>query len=481
MSKTLKDKAVSGIAWTSVERFSQQIIQFVIGIIIARILSPQDYGIIGMTAIFFAVANTFVDSGFGSALIQKKDRNDIDYSTCFYFNLAVGFVSYLILFFIAPVISNFYRIPLLCDVIRVLGLSLIVNSLTISQTARMTAEMKFKEMSVITIIIQIFTGIVGLYFAYTGWGVWALVFQQLGSSIAKLIIIEVYLKWIPQFVFSIPSFKHMFSYGSKILCSSLINVIYDNMYTLVIGRVFSAKDVGYYNRGNQFAILPTTTILNIFMKVAFPLMAEVQNDTGKLQIAYKKFLRVPIFILYPILFGLIVLAKPLILVLLGEKWLPAVPILQVLCIGSFFDPLTHINLNILYVKGRTDLVLKLELLKKPIAFIILFGMIPLGLWWLCLGRAIYGFIAYCFNCYYTGRFINFGFWKQMYYNVPVILKAGIMGALCYLSLHISENPFFQLFTGIAIGLISYIAIAIITKDETWMDVKAFLLKGQNVL
>lgn len=481
MSKTLKDKAVSGIAWTSVERFSQQIIQFVIGIIIARILSPQDYGIIGMTAIFFAVANTFVDSGFGSALIQKKDRNDIDYSTCFYFNLAVGFVSYLILFFIAPAISDFYRIPLLCDVIRVLGLSLIVNSLTISQTARMTAEMKFKEMSVITIIIQVFTGIVGLYFAYTGWGVWALVFQQLGSSIAKLIIIEVYLKWIPQFVFSIPSFKHMFSYGSKILCSSLINVIYDNMYTLVIGRVFSAKDVGYYNRGNQFAILPTTTILNIFMKVAFPLMAEVQNDTGKLQIAYKKFLRVPIFILYPILFGLIVLAKPLILVLLGEKWLPAVPILQVLCIGSFFDPLTHINLNILYVKGRTDLVLKLELLKKPIAFIILFGMIPLGLWWLCLGRAIYGFIAYCFNCYYTGRFINFGFWKQMYYNVPVILKAGIMGALCYLSLHISENPFFQLIIGIATGLISYIAIAIITKDETWMDVKAFLLKKQNVL
>lgn len=481
MSKTLKDKAISGIAWTSVERFSQQIIQFVIGIIIARILSPQDYGIIGMTAIFFAVANTFVDSGFGSALIQKKDRNDIDYSTCFYFNLAVGFVSYLILFFIAPAISDFYRIPLLCDVIRVLGLSLIVNSLTISQTARMTAEMKFKEMSVITIIIQVFTGIVGLYFAYTGWGVWALVFQQLGSSIAKLIIIEVYLKWIPQFVFSIPSFKHMFSYGSKILCSSLINVIYDNMYTLVIGRVFSAKDVGYYNRGNQFAILPTTTILNIFMKVAFPLMAEVQNDTEKLQIAYKKFLRVPIFILYPILFGLIVLAKPLILVLLGEKWLPAVPILQVLCIGSFFDPLTHINLNILYVKGRTDLVLKLELLKKPIAFIILFGMIPLGLWWLCLGRAIYGFIAYCFNCYYTGRFINFGFWKQMYYNVPVILKAGIMGALCYLSLHISENPFFQLIIGIATGLISYIAIVIITKDETWMDVKAFLLKKQNVL
>ena len=451
MGKSLRDKAVSGVAWTSIERVGQQLVQFVIGIFIARILTPADYGVVGMTAIFFAVASVFVDSGFGSALIQKKNRTEADYSTCFYFNCFVGVLLYLLLWFFSPAIAAFYRTPILCDVLRALGVTLVINSMIVSQNARMTAEMRFKEMSVITIATQLFTGIVGLYLAYTGWGVWALVFQQISSCVARLVMMELHLRWMPQLVFSMASFRHMFSYGSKILCSSLINVTYDNMYTLVIGRTFSAKDVGYYNRGNQFAMLPTTSILNIFMKVAFPVMAEVQDDTEKLKTAYKKLLRVPLFVLYPMLFGLMTLAEPLVLLLLGEKWLPAVPLLQVLCIGSFFDPLTHINLNILYVKGRTDIVLKLELIKKPIAFAILFGMIPLGLWWLCFGRALYGFIAYCFNCYYTRKFINFGFWEQMYYNMPVLMKSGFMGGLCYSCLFLFDSPLVQLLAGIAVG------------------------------
>lgn len=476
MSSSLKRQAVSGVTWTSIERFTQQVIQFVIGIAIARVLAPSDYGVVGMTAIFFSVAATFVDSGFGSALIQMKDRDEVDFSTCFYFNAVVGVLLYAVLWFVSPAIADFYRTPILCDVTRVLGLTLLVNSLTISQTAKMTAEMRFKEMAVISIVTQLATGAIGLYLAYDGWGVWSLVLQQLGSSVTRLLTMELFLRWRPKLVFSVVSFRHLFSYGSKILCSSLINTIYDNLYTLVIGRTFSAKDVGFYNRGNQFAVLPTNTILSIFMKVAFPLMSQVQDDVDKLRTAYMKFLRVPIFILYPMLFGLIALAKPLILVLLGEKWIPAVPLLQVLCIGSFFDPLTHINLNILYVKGRTDLVLRLELIKKPIAFILLFSMIPLGLWWLCFGRAIYGFVAYCFNCYYTGKFINFGFWRQMYYNVPVILKSGIMGALCYACLFVFEQPSAQLLAGVLVGIVSYFAIALITNDETFNDVKQIILR-----
>jgi len=476
MSNSLKKQAVSGVAWTSVERFAQQIIQFVIGVAIARVLSPADYGVVGMTAIFFAIANTFIDSGFGSALIQKKNRNEDDYSTCFYFNIIVSVILFGIIYVCSPAIARFYRTPILCDVTRVLSITLIINALSISQTSKLTAEMQFKPMAVITVVSQLATGALGLFMAYTGYGVWALVFQQICGSIVRLVLIEVYLKWIPKWIFSKESFHHMFSFGSKILCSSLINTIYDNIYTLVIGRVFSPKEVGYYNRGNQFAYLPSQTLLSIFMKVAYPLMAEVQDDVDKLRKTYKKFLRVPLFVLWPILFGLMALAKPLILLLLGEKWLPCVPILQVLCIGNFFNPLTHINLNILYVKGRTDLVLKLELIKKPIAFAILFGMIPFGLWWLCLGRAIYEFIAYCFNCYYTQKFINFGFWKQMYYNVPVLVKSGIMGGLCYLCNFIFDNPWLQLFVGVAVGIISYFIMAVITKDETMEDVKQILLK-----
>lgn len=469
--KDMKARATSGIAWTAIEKFAQQALQFAIGIVIARILSPQEYGIIGMTAIFFAVANTFVESGFGSALIQKKDRNEADYSTCFYFNIAVSLALYALLWAAAPYIATFYRTPVLSDVIRGLGISLVINSASIAQTTKLTAEMRFKEMAKVTMATQVVTGAAGIVLAYRGYGVWALVFQQVSGSAVKLLLIEVCTRWRPALVFSRSSFRHMFSYGSKILCSSLINTVYDNLYTLVIGRMFAAKDVGFYNRGNQFATLPTSTLLSVFMKVAFPLMAEVQDDTEKLRKAYKKFIRTPLFILYPTLCCLIALADPLICSLLGDKWQPAAPLLQVLCLGAFFDPLTHINLNVLYVKGRTDLVLKLELIKKPIAFIILFASLPLGLFWLCFGRSVYGLVAYCFNCHYTKKFIDFGFWQQIWYNVPVLLKSVIAGLASYAASSIPTTPISQLLAGASAGALTFIALAVTTHDETWEDIK----------
>ncbi|MDD7725004.1 MAG: lipopolysaccharide biosynthesis protein, partial [Bacteroidales bacterium] len=256
----MKSKAASGLAWTSFEKVGQEVIQFVIGIIIARILAPEDFGVVGMTAIFLALANTIVDSGFGSALIQKKDRTEADYSTCFYFNILVGFAIYGILWIAAPWIADFYRTPILTDVVRVLGIAFIINSLSISQTARMTAEMQFRQMSVITIVAQLVTGLVGLVLAMTGWGVWALVFQQIASGAVRLIGMGIALKWVPSLQFSRQSFRHLFGFGSKILCSSIINTVYNNLYTLVIGRAFLPSDVGYYTRANQTAALPTNSL-----------------------------------------------------------------------------------------------------------------------------------------------------------------------------------------------------------------------------
>lgn len=473
---TMKEKAVNGVFWMSVERFGSQILALFIGISIARILTPEDYGIIGMTAIFIAVATTLLDSGFGSALIQNQDRTEKDYSTCFYFNIVVGLLLYVVLFLAAPFIADFYRTPLLESVCRVLSLVFVFNSLIISQTARLTIELRFRELCIVTLGTQLLTGIVGFVMAFKGYGVWALVFQQVGAAILRVCLIEWITHWKPLFLFSKAAFYRMFSFGSKVLCSGVINTIYDNIYTLVIGRVFSPVEVGLYNRGNQFAQLPSQSLLSVIMKVAYPLMAEVQNDSDKLCKAYQKFLRIPVFILYPVLVGLIVLAKPFIYVLLGEKWLPCVPLMQILCLGYLFDPLTHINLNILYVKGRTDLVLKLELIKKPIALIILFGMIPFGLWWLCAGRALYGFIAYCFNCYYTGKFIGFGFWQQMYYNVPVIVKSALMGVVCWGTALCFEEPWVKLLMGILAGVVSYVGMAFMTHDESFHDVKEVILK-----
>ena len=466
MSNNIKDKALSGIAWTSLERLVQQIVQFVIGILIARVLAPEDYGVIGMTAIFFAVAQTLIDSGFGSALIQKQNRTETDYSTCFYFNALLGIVLYVFLYFSAPSIAAFYHTPILCDVMRMLGLTLIVNSLMIAQMAKLTAEMRFRVMSVITILTQVLTGVIGLLMAYSGYGVWALVCQQVGGTVCQLLLLECYMRWVPSPVFSMSSFRHMFSFGSKILCSGMINTIYDNLYTLVIGRTFSAQQVGFYNRGNQFATLPSNLLLSVVMKVAYPLMAAVQEDRERLRTAYIRFLSLPLCILYPVLSGMIALAKPMVLVLLGEKWLPAVPLLQILCLGAFFDPLTHINLNILYVKGRTDLVLKLELIKKPIAFLLLFVSLPFGIYWLCLSRSVYGLIAYCFNCHYTASFIDYGFWKQVGSNSSVVVRSAVMGAVCYGCTLIAISPLAQLIVAVIVGVVLYFLLAIITKDDT---------------
>lgn len=465
----MKSKAASGLAWTSFEKVGQEVIQFVIGIIIARILAPEDFGVVGMTAIFLALANTIVDSGFGSALIQKKDRTEADYSTCFYFNILVGLAIYGILWIAAPWIADFYRTPILTDVVRVLGIAFIINSLSISQTARMTAEMQFRQMSVITIVAQLVTGLVGLVLAMTGWGVWALVFQQIASGAVRLIGMEIALKWVPSLQFSRQSLRHLFGFGSKILCSSIINTVYNNLYTLVIGRAFLPSDVGYYTRANQTAALPTSSLTQVVMKVAYPMMAQVQDDVERLRNAYTKFLRAQLFVIFPVLLGIAALAEPLFLVLLGEKWLPAVPLLQVLCLGMLFDPLTVINLNILYVKGRTDLVLRLELIKKPIAFLILFLSLNFGLMWLCAGRALYCLIAYAFNCYYTGRFIGMGFWRQIVIILPVLVRGVVMGAVCYGLCLVISNPLAQVIVGALAGGAVYLGMAYAAHDDTMVD------------
>lgn len=470
----LKGVAARGLAWTAFEKVAQQVIQFVIGVVIARILSPEDFGVVGMTAIFMAVANTVVDSGFGSALIQKRERGESDYATCFYVNVGLGLVMYGVMWIAAPWIAEFYRSEILEDVVRVLGLSFVVNSLCIAQNARMTAEMRFREMSVITVVAQLSTGVVGLVMAFMGCGVWALVFQQLAGCVVRLVGVEVYLRWWPKGGWSWESFRGLFGFGSKILCSSLINTVYNNLYTLVIGRVFSAGDVGYYNRANQFAELPSNSLLQVVMKVAYPLMAKVQDDVERLRAAYRKFLDLPMFVLSPVLVGMAVLAEPLVLVLLGEKWLMAVPLLRVLCVGAIFSPLTHINLNILYVKGRTDLVLRLELIKKPIGFLILFVSMGWGLWWLCAGRALYCLVAYAFNCYYTGKFIGLGFWRQMGLCLPIWGRAVVMGVACWVCVVLFEGAWEQLVVGTVVGAVVYVGMAVVMRDEVLGDLVGFV-------
>lgn len=466
---SMNSKAVSGVLWTMIEKIGLYVIQLIISIVIARIIGPNNYGLIGMLAIFVALSNTLLDSGFANALIHKRDRTNVDYSTAFYFNVVVGIVLYLSLLLCSSLIADFYNEPQLRVISQVYFLSFLINSLSIVPIAKMTIEMKFKEQSIISIVVQLLTGCVGVLMALSGYGVWALVAQSLGGGMMRMIMLYVYSKWWPMLCFSLVSFKELFNYGSKLLCSSLINTVYNNLYAVVIGRRFSAIEVGNYDKSNQFASLPSTILTSVIMKVLFPLMSEVQDDDEELRNMYAKFIRIPLFFLYPVLVLLSVLSYPLVVLLLKDAWIDAVPILQVLCFVFVFDPLTQINLNILYVKGRTDLVLKLEFIKKPIGLLILFMTMPFGIIAMCFGRIVYSAIAYGINSYFCGSMIGLNIISQFRMWVPILCRAIVSGVVCWFVCCFIDRAILQIVFGGACGVITYILLAIITKDTSLKD------------
>lgn len=456
--------------WTGLDRLGTRFIQFVIEILIARVLLPSDYGLIGMLAIFMVIAQTFIDSGFSNALIQKKDRNLNDYSTVFYFSIIVASFIYLILYFSAPFIAEFYHQPILCNVSRVYLLTLIINSFSITQTAKLTIDLNFKVQAIISILSILVSGSIGIYLAYSGFGVWALVWQGITAAFVRTIAIWIASRWKPLLVFSKESFDRLFSFGSKLLASSLINNVYNNISTLIIGKAFHATELGYFTRAQQFCQLPTQTITNIVIKVNYPILAELQDDNEKLVESYKILLRTPIFILYPLLFGMSVLAVPMIQVILGEIWVPAAYLIPILCFGCLWDPLSSINLNLLYVKGQTNLVLKLEFIKKPIAFILLFCSIPLGLKGMCCALSLYSLIAFSFNCYYTDKILDFGILKQLKSILPIFLYCIIMSIFVYGSTFFIINPVTKLIIGSLIGILSYLMITYFVKDKSLFQI-----------
>lgn len=480
MASSLKDKALHGALWVTVEKLSQQVFLFVVSIILARLLSPHDYGIIGMLAIFMAISNTFIDSGMGSALVQKQDCTQADYSTVFFFNLLISILAYGLLYFAAPYIAAFYKTPILEEVTRFSALNLIIGALAAIHRTRLSILLQFKIQSLVSIVSMLISGLSGIWLAYEGYGVWALVYSTLIGGASATMLLWAVAHWHPSLSFSLTSFRALFGFGSKLLCSGLINTIYSNLYTLVIGRAFSAAQVGYYNKGNNYAMLPYTTILSTLLKVNFPILAQLQHDDKRLLEAYKRLLRLPMYILYPTLVGMATIATPMIEVMIGAKWLPCVPILQVLCFGYLFSPLTHLNLNLLYVKGRTDLVLKLELIKKPIAFLILFITIPFGIIPLVIGKACYEFIAFSLNCYYTKKMLNYGMWQQIRSLIPILCNCAVMCGVVSLSMSFFNSPQAKTITGIAVGICSYIAYSIITQDDSFREIFEIVKKKVRV-
>ena len=453
--QTLKQATTKGLFWSSVERFSNQGVQFVFSIILARLLSPSDYGIIAMVTIFFAVAQSFVDSGFSNALVRKTDRVEEDLSTCFYFNIGVGIIAYIVLFLIAPLVANFYNQPILSPIIRITGLGVILNSLCVVQQALFTIKIDFKSQAKITLSATVISGIVGILLAYQGYGIWALVWQGVASSIVRMGLLWLMSKWRPRTGFSKSSFNYLFGYGSKLLASGLLDTIYNNIYPIVIGKFYNPAQLGNYSRALGWAQLPSANITSILQRVTFPVLSAIQDDTLRLQNSYRRLLKLSAFIVFPLMMGLASMASPLIRVILTAKWDGCVLYLQILCFALMLYPIHAINLNLLQVKGRSDIFLRLEIIKKIIGVVILIITIPLGITAMCLGMVFSSIICLIVNTYYTSRFIDVGLLTQLKDLRIILINSLVMGGGIYILTSFIDIEGLKLVMGIVIGFLLY--------------------------
>lgn len=463
MSESLKSKTTKGIIWSSIERFSTQGIQFLIMIIMARLLAPKDYGLIGMVTIFLAVSQSLIDSGFSQALIRKQNRTDIDNSTVFYFNIVVSSTLYIILYTSAPFVADFYNQPELTSVMRVICLGVIINSLAVVQRALLTVKIDFKTQAKASLTAATFSGCIGIFLAYKNFGVWALVVQQLLNLSTNTLLLWFFSHWRPKAIFSWYSFKELFTFGSKLLASGLIDTLYRNIYPIVIGKLFNASSLGYYTRAHQFSEFPSSNVTGIIQRVTYPVLCGIQNDVKRLETIYRKFLKLSAFIIFPLMIGLAAVAKPFVNIMLGAQWEFCGQLLQIICFSMMWYPIHAINLNLLQVRGRSDLFLRLEIIKKILGISVLCTTAPFGLIYMCYGQILNSLIALIINTYYTGKLIQVGYFKQMRDLLPTILLSLTMFVSIKIVNRFISTDILQLISGIIVGLIVYLSGSYIFK------------------
>lgn len=469
------------MAWNAIERFSTQGIQFLITIIIARILTPTDYGLVAMLSIFLSLAQTFVDSGFYNALIQKKNRTEADYSTMFWFNLAVAAFFYLLLFVSAPLIARFYNQPALVALVRVLGLGLITNSFGTVQMARFTIMLNFKKLAIASLISTSLSGILGIMMAMQGCGVWTLVFQQLLSSMIWVISLCRLSSWFPRRCFSKESLLSFYSYGSKLLFAGLLQTLYLNMYSLVIGKFFNASTLGYYNRASSLGLFPASNFRNVVHSVYFPILCRYQENPTKFSQLFCVYLRLSSFILFPLMIGIAALASPFVSLILTDKWLVMVPMMQVICLAMMWYSVMQANSSVLDAKGRTDWHLRSEIPKKLAALLILIVMLPQGIMYVCWGTALYSLVDLCIGIAYSRRVTGIGYKKQFHILFPTLMLSLVMGVLVFWLTSFIDSDVWSLLVGAVVGVLFFVGTAFLLRMSEAKMLVSFLKERRIVL
>lgn len=488
---SLRYKTIKGVGWSAIDNVAGYAITFVVGIILARLLSPEDYGLLGLIAIFTAICNCFIYSGFGSALIRKKEATEDDFSTVFIFNLGMSILFYVVLFLCAPLISEFFDRQELVALIRVSTFSMIISALAATQRTKLTKRIDFKTQTKITIISAIIRGTVGITTAFLGWGVWALVAQDLVGTSMTTILLWHYNKWIPKMRFSKKSFHELFGFGSKLLASGLIDTIWKEIYQVVIGKCYTPATLGQYTRAIMFSSILSSNVTSVVQRVSYPVLSSIQDDKLRLKEGYRRIIKITMLISFYGMLMLAAVAKPMTIVLIGEKWLQAAVFLQIICFVSMLYPLHAINLNMLQVQGRSDLFLRLEIIKKVIAIGPLLLGVFISIYWMLVGSVLTGFFAYYLNSYYSGPMIGYSVKEQIKDILPSFFVSATASLFAFLPVLIydliwhSNNWQVAAFVIFPLQLIIGIAVFIILneriKKSEYIELKGIVSSIYNKL
>ena len=460
-----KSKILFSLFWKLMERGGTQWIQFIVQIVLARLLIPEDYGIIALVTIFINVANVFVQRGFNTALIQKKDANEADFSSVFYLSLFVASLLYVILFFAATLIAAFYDKPQLMLVLRVLSITLLFGAFNSIQNAVVARKMQFKKLFFSSLGAIVVSGTVGIVMAYADFGVWALVAQQITNQLLITVILWFTVKWRPRLLFSFERVKGLFSYGWKLLVSALIDTLYMNLRSLIIGKMYNAEMLGFYNRGEQLPALIVTNINGSIQSVMFPALASQQDNRKRVKDMVRRSIVTSSFILFPMMVGLAVIAEPLVKILLTEKWLPCVPFLQISCVTYALWPIHTANLQAINALGRSDIFLKLEIIKTILGLAILGVTVFYGVYAIALGGIVGGLIATIINSYPNAKLLNYSYKEQWKDMMPSLLLSLVMGAVVYSVQLFGMTVWPTLIVQGFVGIILYVGMAKIFKLE----------------
>lgn len=465
---SLKKQTISGLIWTFADTFLLRGLSFAATIVLARLLGPADFGLIGMIAVFVAIGTSLVDSGLSSSIIRTKNSNDEDYSTVFYLNFILSIVVYILLFAAAPLISDFYDQEILTNIIRLYCLSFIISAFSSVQLAILNKEMKFRKMMQINIPGTLLGIVIGIWMGYKGYGVWSIVWLYLITQLIQSLLLWIFSDWKPSLTFSLEKMKFHYNFGYKIMLSGLLDTVFKNIYNVIIGKFFSVQALGYYERAHTFNEYPVSALTSIINKVSYPLLANIQDEKEKISAVYKQLLNLTFFVTAPLMLIAAAVAKPLFLLLLGELWLPAVPFFQIISLSCIFYPIHSYNISILKVYGRSDLFLKLEVIKKIVIVISVLISLPFGIYSLVWSGVIVSLIALAINTSYSSSMINYNIKQQVSDMMPVMIISLIVAFACYfLMLSLSDfSLYVQIVIPSVVGVSLYVIINYLIKSST---------------